>query len=219
MYFIFKRIADILASLIMLLLLLPLFMPVILVLAFTGEHEIFYRQERMGKNLKPFMIWKFATMMKNSFELGGEITLRNDWRVTPIGHYLRLTKINELPQLLNVLMGEMSFVGPRPLLKVSLDSYTENERNEIYQSVPGLTGIGSIIFRDEEKLLTQSIIPPKEMYESHIMPHKAAVELWYQRHKSFRVDFLILLVTAYVIFFPSSTLIYTLFTDLPKRNF
>ena len=119
-----KRIFDIIVSLISLILLLPLFIPIAIILRFTAEGEIFYLQERYGLNNTKFNIYKFATMLKDSMNMGsGSITLRNDPRVTKIGSFLRKSKINELPQILNILKGDISLVGPRPLVKKTFLQY------------------------------------------------------------------------------------------------
>jgi lipopolysaccharide/colanic/teichoic acid biosynthesis glycosyltransferase len=144
MYHFFKRILDIVIVLIALLLLSPLLIPVIILLLLTGEHQVFYLQKRIGYQGKPFNILKFATMLKNSPQIGtGEITLRNDPRVTVIGKLLRRTKINELPQILNVLKGEMSIVGPRPLMEVSYNLYTPGQQNQVLLSIK-LAKIGNM---------------------------------------------------------------------------
>lgn len=218
MYNFIKRLIDIVLAGIALLVLLPLFIPIIIILKFTAEGEVFYFQKRIGKDCKYFDIWKFATMLKNSPNIGtGNITLRNDPRVTPIGRFLRKSKINELPQIINVLKGDMSIVGPRPTVKKHADAYTTEIRNKIYSIKPGITGVGSIIFRDEEELISQSNMDPFEYYKEYIIPYKAEVELWYQKHKSISTDFLIIFLTAWVILFPKSDLLNTLFKDLPKR--
>ncbi len=112
-YFFVKRCVDILLSLIVILIFAPLLIPIIIALKFTAEGKIWYGQERVGYKNKHFKIWKFATMLQNSPNMGtGDITLRNDPRVTPVGKYLRMTKLNELPQVFNVLFGDMSLVGP-----------------------------------------------------------------------------------------------------------
>lgn len=152
MYKITKRIFDIVFASICLVILSPLFLVIIMILKFTGEHEIFFRQKRIGYMGEPFMILKFATMLKNSPTMGTkEITLRNDPRVTKVGRYLRITKLNELPQIINVILGDMSIVGPRPLMEISYKLYAPEVAKIIYSSRPGITGIGSIYFRDEEK--------------------------------------------------------------------
>ena len=155
MYNILKRSFDIITSGIVIVILSPLLIPIIIGLKFTGEGYIFYKQERIGYKNKPFLIWKFATMLKDSVNLpGGIYTTKNDSRITPMGGFLRTSKINELPQLFNVLLGHMSIVGPRPVMKVSFESFPNEVKKVIYDIKPGLTGIGQVVFRDEEKLLT-----------------------------------------------------------------
>lgn len=218
MYPLIKRITDILAALIALIILSPLFLIVIIILLFTGEHEVFYQQKRIGYQNKIFHIWKFATMLKNSSKMGtGEITVRNDPRVTAFGKFLRISKINELPQLLNVLQGSMSLVGPRPLMQVSFDLYSEEVKNNIYQSKPGITGIGSLIFRDEEKILSDAE-DPRRMYAT-IHPYKGELELWYLRNASFLVDMKIIFLTAWTILVPENHLAQKFFKDIPVKNF
>jgi lipopolysaccharide/colanic/teichoic acid biosynthesis glycosyltransferase len=220
MYSILKRIIDILIALLALIILSPLFLFVIVVLSITGEKEIFYRQNRIGLNNSEFRIFKFATMMKNSLNMGtGAITLRNDPRVTPFGKYLRMTKVNELPQILNVLSGDMGIVGPRPLVKSTFNAYSEDVRKEIYNSKPGITGIGSVVFRDEEKLISNSEIEPVVFYQTIIAPYKGEVELWYNRNKSIFTDLKIIFITGWVILFPKSNILYSWFRSLPKKQF
>ena len=122
----FKRILDILLSLIVIIIILPFWIPIMILLLLTGEHEVFYLQNRVGYKNKPFKIWKHATMLKNSEKIGtGSLTLRNDPRVTSMGRFLRKTKINEIPQVINVLIGNMSVVGPRPQMKVDFLKFPE----------------------------------------------------------------------------------------------
>ncbi len=220
MYFFIKRFFDIFFSLAALLLLLPVFIPVILVLLLTGEHRVFYRQQRIGYLKRTFHIWKFATMLKNSPNMGnGDVTTRNDPRVTKVGKFLRISKLNEFPQLINILTGDMSFVGPRPLMKVSFERYSDEVKEKIYNVRPGLTGIGSILFRDEELIVSQSNLPPHECYRQIILPYKGTVEMWYQQHISFLTDFFILFMTGWAIVSPRSNLIYRVFPSLPRRKF
>lgn len=218
MYKFIKRLFDFLIAFTALVVLLPLLLPVCIILLLTGEHEVFYFQERVGYKGRPFRIWKFATMLKNSPSIGNKtITVRNDPRVLPIGRFLRKTKINELPQLVNVLIGNMSIVGPRPLAREGYDFYPKGIKEKVYDSKPGITGIGSVIFRDEEKLTTYSKIPPRELYINHIAPYKGSLELWYQKHISFITDCKLIFLTAWVIISPSSNLPYRIFNDLPER--
>lgn len=197
---------------------LPFMVPIIIGLLLTGEHYVFYFQERIGFRNRTFMIWKFATMLKNSPTLpGGMHTTRNDPRVLPMGGFLRKTKINEIPQLVNILKGDMSIIGPRPLVRKTFDPYPEHVKERIYNVRPGITGIGSIVFRDEEKLLSETELDPKEYYAKYISPYKGALELWYQEHLSFRTDFMLVFLTAWVILFPRSELVHKIFRDLPSR--
>jgi len=220
MYIYIKRFFDILFSLLALIVLLPVFIPIIIILLLTGEHEVFYRQDRVGYKNSIFGIWKFATMQKNSPNMGSkDLTIRNDSRVTPVGKFLRRSKINELPQLINILNGDMSFTGPRPLMKCGFDRYSEEMKVRVYNVKPGLTGIGSIIFRDEELIITKSKLSPHECYEKIILPDKGVLEVWYQQHVSFFTDFMLLFLTAWYIIFPHSKLVYKIFPSLPKRNF
>lgn len=217
MYKSLKRLLDILLASVAMIILSPLFMAVVVVLALTGEHEIFYRQKRIGYKGRPFHIWKFATMVKNSPNIGTrEITVRNDPRVTLVGRILRISKINELPQIINVLTGEMSIVGPRPLMEVSYKMYPENIRDRIYQNKPGITGIGSLIFRDEEEIVSQAQ-DPRKAYEA-IFTYKADLESWYLKHQSFFTDSKIILLTAFAILFRENSLTRKWFTDLPQQH-
>lgn len=211
---------DILFSMIIIILLIPIFIPITLILLLTAEGEVFYFQERIGFKNKPFKIWKFATMLKNSLNMGsGSITLKNDYRVTKIGKFLRKTKINELPQVINILLGDMSFVGPRPLVQATFDAYSQLTQKNINNVMPGLTGVGSIVFRDEESLISSvKNQDPHVFYKKNIAPYKGALELWYQNNQSFIVDFKILIVTAWVVFIPKSKLIYKWFKGLPSQN-
>jgi lipopolysaccharide/colanic/teichoic acid biosynthesis glycosyltransferase len=218
MYKILKRVIDLLIATVALILLSPILIPAIIILKLTGEHEVFYFQQRVGYKNKPFNIWKFATMLKNSPNIGtGEITLRNDPRVTSFGKLLRITKVNELPQIINVFKGDMSIVGPRPLMDVSVKLYPHEIQQKIYDCKPGMTGIGSLIFRDEEKIVSDAA-DPKAMYAA-IYPYKGALEMWYQQHCSLYTDCMIIFLTAWSIIFPATNLIQKIFKDLPLRNF
>ena len=220
MYSIIKRFFDILFSLIVICLLSPFFIILFPLLRFTGEGYIFYYQKRIGLKNKTFNIIKFATMLKDSPNLGtGLITLRNDPRLTPMGNFLRITKLNELPQIFNVLKGDMSFIGPRPLVDKQFATYTEHVQANIYNVRPGITGIGSIVFRDEERLITDSNIDPREFYNTVIAPYKGALEMWYLENQSFKTDFLILFLTAWCIVFSESKLVNIFFKTLPAKTF
>jgi len=145
----FKRLIDLLLSFVALVLFSPLLIPVCICLLLTGEHYIFYFQKRVGFKNKLFDIWKFATMLKNSPNMAGGLhTLRKDPRL-----------INELPQIINILLGDMSIVGPRPLVDKNFELHPIHVKATINNVKPGLTGIGSIVFRDEERLLSGALVP------------------------------------------------------------
>ncbi len=221
MYYISKRILDIIVSLTTLIILLPIFIPIIIILKFSGEGEVFYFQERHGLNNSKFQIWKFATMLKNSMNIGtGSITLKNDPRVTKFGSFLRKTKINELPQIINILKGDISLVGPRPLVTKTFMAYSNDIQSTIYKVKPGLTGIGSIIFRDEESMISNiNDENPHDFYKRVIAPYKGKLEIWYQFKQSFFLDIQLIFMTAWIIIFPNSKVYEKWFKDLPPRNF
>ena len=156
-------------------------------LKLTGEHDIFYGQERIGKGGKPFKVWKFATMLRDSPNMaGGLYTEKNDPRILPMGRFLRKTKINELPQLLNILSGDMSIIGYRPLVVKEFKEYKQEVKNILAKSRPGLSGIGSIVFRNEEEIL-QSFETHEEkdkFYFDYIMPYKGELECWYVKNRN-----------------------------------
>ena len=219
MYLIVKRVFDIIFSLLSIIVLLPIFVPIIILLKFTGEGEILYLQERIGFRNKKFKIIKFATMLKASPSLGtGMITLRNDYRVTNVGRFLRMSKINELPQIFNILIGDISFVGPRPLVEKIFNNYSKEIQKIVYNAKPGLTGMGSIVFRDEEKLFNNvGEENYNDFYKNEISPYKGKLELWYQNNQSFLIDFIIILLTAVAVILPKLNLHNKIFKTLPKK--
>lgn len=215
----FKRFFDIILSSFALILLSPILIPVIIALLLTGENYVFYFQERIGFKNEKFKIIKFATMIKNSPNIGtGLHTKKNDPRILPLGGFLRKSKINELPQLFNILFGSMTIVGPRPLVEKTFEPYSDEVKKSIYNVKPGLTGIGSIVFRDEEELFSKTNLPLDEYYKKFISPYKGELELWYQKNISFYTDFIIIIITAFTIFFPNNNLINLFFKELPKRK-
>ena len=216
------RIIDILLSLLLLLILLPFFIPIIVILLLTGEHKVFYLQTRVGYKNKDFKIIKFATMLSNSANMGsGSLTLKNDPRVLPFGSFLRKTKINELPQILNIIIGDIAIVGPRPQMKVDFLKYSDEVQKKIYNVRPGLTGIGSIIFRDEESLISLAAENenPHDYYKRVIAPYKGELEIWYHSHRSVFLDSQLIFMTAWAIVYPKTRLYEKWFKDLPKRSF
>ena len=216
------RIIDILLSTLALLILLPLFIPIVIVLLLTGEHKVFYSQTRVGYKNQNFKILKFATMLSNSANMGsGSLTLKNDPRVLPFGSFLRKTKINELPQILNIIIGDLSIVGPRPQMQVDFEKYSVEVQKKIYNVRPGLTGIGSIVFRDEESLISVASENenPHDFYKRVIAPYKGELEVWYQEKRTLFLDFQLIFMTAWAIIFPETRLYEKWFKDLPKRSF
>jgi lipopolysaccharide/colanic/teichoic acid biosynthesis glycosyltransferase len=198
-----KRALDIILSAIALVPLLPVLLLVALVLRLSGEGEVFYLQERIGRNRKPFRIVKFATMLKDSPNLaGGDITVGADPRVLPMGQFLRKTKLNEVPQLWNILTGDMSIIGPRPLTPRVYAPFPETYKAAIAPLRPGLSGIGSIVFRDEERLLDNAADRTKT-YAEIIMPYKAALEQWYAQHCGMLVDLKLIFLTIAAVIDPA----------------
>jgi len=216
------RIIDVLLSVLALLVLLPLIIPIVVILLLTGEHKVFYSQTRIGYKNQNFKILKFATMLSNSSNMGsGSLTLKNDPRVLPFGSFLRKTKINELPQILNIIIGDLSIVGPRPQMKVDFEKYSDEVQRKIYNVRPGLTGIGSIVFRDEESLISVASEKenPHDFYKRVIAPYKGELEIWYQENCNLILDFQLIFMTAWAIVSPETRLYEKWFKDLPKRSF
>ncbi len=212
-----QRFFDIVLSLVSIIALFPIFLPVILILKFSGEGEVFYFQKRVSRGGGEFYLLKFATMLKNSPNIGtGEITIKDDPRVLPFGKVLRKTKVNELPQLWNILTGEMSIVGPRPMVPNTFNRYPEIAQDKLNKVRPGLTGIGSIIFRDEEKYL-QNSENPVEFYEQHIIPYKSNLEIWFVENQNIALYFYIIIVTAWVLIFPGSKIVDIVFKGMPPK--
>ena len=213
------RLLDIIFSGVALLILLPLLVPLFLILRFTGEGEVFYRQLRVGFRGEKFNIYKFATMLRDSPNIGaGTLTMKNDPRVLPVGAFLRKTKINELPQLLNIFIGDMSFVGPRPLVPEGEKNYTQDQARTTRSVRPGVTGIGSLILRDEESYYAHRS-DAREFYIHVISPYKASLEIWYINHSSVTLNMLILVSTALAVIVPSWDVarFFNSLPDMPKE--
>ncbi len=209
------RLFDIVLSLFALLLFLPLLLPIMLILRVTGEGEVFYCQKRVGINERNFWLLKFATMVKNSADIGtGTLTLKDDPRVLPFGKFLRKTKLNELPQLFNVLIGDMSLIGPRPLTRETFNLYNYDARQIISSTKPGLSGVGSIVFRNEENFLADQV-DPKIFYATKIAPSKEALEIWFVSNKSISLYFSLILTTIYVVLRGDSLILFKLYPSLP----
>ncbi|MFT6716401.1 MAG: lipopolysaccharide/colanic/teichoic acid biosynthesis glycosyltransferase [Saprospiraceae bacterium] len=214
-----KRLFDIISSAALIIVVSPLLIPLMILLRMTGEGKIFYVQQRVGKGGELFGLLKFATMLEDSPNMaGGDVTSGKDPRVLPMGGFLRKTKINELPQLLNIFLGHISVVGPRPLTPRTFGYYPENIQKEIKHLKPGLTGIGSIVFRDEEGVLSRSSKPHLDCYREDIAPYKGQLELWYNKHNSFFLDMQLIFLTAWAIVSSDSELHFKLYKDLPKSD-
>ncbi len=210
-----ERFFDILFSFSALIFLSPLLIPIVLTLRLSGEGEIFFLQERIGKGRKAFLLYKFATMIKDSPNIGtGTITIKNDPRVLPFGRFLRKSKINELPQLLNILLGDMSIVGPRPMTISNFEIYSKSSQRIISRVRPGLSGIGSIAFRGEEELM-QEAEQSVSFYSKIIAPYKGSLEEWFVKNKSLKIYFSSIFITIWIILFPKSRILWKSFNTLP----
>lgn len=210
-----QRFLDILLSSVAILLLSPLLVPIAIALRFTGEGEVFYKQTRIGRDGKTFDLIKFATMLKDSPNIGtGTVTVKDDPRVLPMGRFLRKSKINELPQLINILIGDMSVIGPRPHAIKNFNSFSDEQKAIVTRVRPGLSGIGSIVFRDEENLL-HSVDDPVALHSNYFMPYKGQLEEWYVRHSSIGTYFMLIWLTVLAIISHHSVQIWRVFPDLP----
>ena len=198
------RFFDILFSTLAMIVLLPFMIPIMIALKCTGEHDIFYAQKRVGKGEREFNLLKFATMLRDSPNLpGGLFTQENDPRMLPMGKFLRKTKINELPQLINIFKGDMSIIGYRPTVMAHYEYFPEQDRAVMRTDRPGLSGIGSVVFRSEEELLQR--IPDRDaFYKDVLNPYKSALECWYIEHKSLGLYFRLIWLTVVAVLKPSS---------------
>lgn len=211
-----KRILDILFAGMAIIVLLPILCFISIVLKITGEGKIFFVQSRVGMNGRNFGLLKFATMLENSPNIGtGSITIKNDYRVLPVGKFLRKSKLNELPQLWNILIGDMSVVGPRPMVPETFARYDLAAQRILNTVRPGLTGIGSVVFRNEERLL-DGRDDPVAFYIEEIAPYKAKLEVWYVHHNTLWNYFALIFLTIWVVLFPSKELVFRVFSGLPK---
>lgn len=215
-----KRLFDLFVSGIVLLILSPALLVVIAILKFTGEREAFYFQDRVGFLGKIIQVTKFVTMVKDSPNIGTQdITLRNDPRVLPVGKFLRKTKLNEVPQFWDVFVGKLSLVGWRPLMPKGFADYPEEVQKKIVSVKPGLTGLGSIVFRDEESIISKAQttgIDLRSCYRNDIMPYKGALECWYVDNRSLWVDVKILFATALAVVSPTWKGYRRWFINLPE---
>jgi lipopolysaccharide/colanic/teichoic acid biosynthesis glycosyltransferase len=196
-----KRVFDFLCSSIGLFFLFPVFLLVMSAIYLESGGPVFFRQERVGKDGVPFYIIKFRSMVDRASEIGPEITSAGDPRVTRVGQFLRRTKLDELPQLINVLKGEMSFVGPRPEIPSYVALYNDRQR-EVLSVRPGITDPASIIFADEEGLLGNAPDPRRE-YVEKLLPRKLELNLQYIKDMSMSYDVRLILRTLSMILWKS----------------
>jgi lipopolysaccharide/colanic/teichoic acid biosynthesis glycosyltransferase len=214
-----KRTLDILFSATALLVLSPLLLLVAILLRCTGEGCVFYRQERVGRGGRTFFLYKFVTMRKECGHTPRDLlTAEDDPRILPLGRILRGAKINELPQLFNVLLGDMSVIGPRPQVRPHFDMYPEQVKRELVKVRPGLSGIGSIIFRDECSLVSRCGKEYNRCYAEDIAPYKGKLELWYVQHQSALLDLLLIFLTVLVILFREGRYGLPLLKGLPQPD-
>lgn len=185
--------------------------PIMIGLKLTGEHDIFYTQMRVGKGGKEFPLIKFATMLRNSPNLpGGLFTAENDPRMLPMGKFLRKTKINELPQLINILKGDMSVIGYRPQTMSHYRYFPEEDKKVLKDSTPGLSGIGSIAFRNEEEIMQEvtkesgSEEGRERFYAEILSPYKSRLECWYIQHKGIGMYFRLIWLTVIAVLKPTN---------------
>jgi lipopolysaccharide/colanic/teichoic acid biosynthesis glycosyltransferase len=197
MYRISKRVFDLVSSLVMLVVLLPLFLVITIWILLDSRGGIFYKQIRVGKDGKEFTLLKFRSMTVGA-DKQGLITIGNDNRVTRSGRFIRKTKIDEFPQLINIIKGDMSVVGPRPEVPKYVSLYTE-EQKKVLSIRPGLTDLASLKYFDEQKLLGESDDPEKT-YRNEIMPKKLDLNLQYLAQQSLFLDFKLIFSTIFRIF-------------------
>ena len=194
-----KRLFDIVFSLFGLILISPLLLVVAVLIKISSPGPVFYRGERIGKSGKPFRIFKFRTMVANAENLGGPSTAGDDPRLTKIGNFLKKYQLDELPQLINVMAGDMSLVGPRPEVKIYIDMMTEEERSVILSTKPGMTDLASLWNFHENEVLKGSADPEKT-YMEKIRPEKIRLQMEYVKNRSFLLDLKIVIKTILRIF-------------------
>ena len=193
-----KRAFDLIFSTIGILILSPVFLIVAIIIKIDSKGPIYFRQDRVGKNNEVFQIHKFRTMEINSESLG-KLTIGEDKRITNFGRWLRKNKIDELPQLIDVLYGKMSIVGPRPELKEYVDKYPEDIKKKILSVKPGITDYASISMADESLLLA-SYKSPQEAYTNNILPKKLGLSTKYVDNNNIFLDLKIIFLTLQKIF-------------------
>lgn len=193
-----KRLLDITASFTGIILLLPFFILVALLIIIDNPGSVFFRQERVGRNGKPFVMWKFRTMVPDAAKKGSAITGSGDSRITRVGRILRLTKIDELPNLINVLTGDMSLVGPRPELPQFFENLSDEEKL-ILTVRPGITGPTQLRYISEEEMLAPVNID--ENYAESVLKDKLKSDIRYVKQRTFLRDIGLIFATFFAIAF------------------
>jgi lipopolysaccharide/colanic/teichoic acid biosynthesis glycosyltransferase len=192
-----KRIFDVATSIIGLIVLLPLFIIIAILIKLNDKGPIFYKQKRMGQDFKPFELLKFRTMVVNADKIGPAVTKDGDPRITKIGKFLRKTKLDELPQLWNVIRGDMSIVGPRPEVEKYIQYYKDDYK-EILKVRPGITDYATIKFRNEEEILSK-YNDTESAYIKYVLPEKIRLYKTYIKEISFFTDLKIIFWTLWRI--------------------
>lgn len=189
-----KRVFDLFFSITGILLLLPIILPIAIWIKLDSPGSVFFRQTRVGRFGKPFWIFKFRTMDADAKSKGRQITVGNDSRITRAGKFLRRYKIDELPQLLNVVKGDMSLVGPRPEVPRYVALYPDNVREIVLSISPGLTDYASIEYKDENMILSDAA-DPESVYLENVMPQKLRYYERYVSERSIAMDLKIIFAT------------------------
>jgi lipopolysaccharide/colanic/teichoic acid biosynthesis glycosyltransferase len=193
-----KRLFDLVGAVLGLLVLLPFFIAVAVMIKSDSQGPVFFKQQRMGRGFRPFLIYKFRTMKQDSESSGGLITVGQDPRITRVGRFLRRAKLDELPQLINILKGEMSFVGPRPEVPHFVELFRP-DYTEILSVRPGITDLASLKYRDEATLLDRAD-DPEEEYVTRVLPDKIRLAKEYLRCSSFVFDLSLMAKTLFKLF-------------------
>lgn len=193
-----KRAFDIVAATAALFILSPLLGLAALLIKLDSPGPVFFKQERIGRSFRPFWIYKFRTMVRDASTHGGLITVGEDRRITRVGRILRKTKVDEIPQLINILKGEMAIVGPRPEIRHYVELF-RRDYEEILKVRPGLTDLASLKYRDEAALLRKAANPEDE-YRTRVLPDKIRLAKDYLRRSSFLFDLSLILKTLFKLF-------------------
>ncbi len=193
-----KRAFDIVAATAALFILSPLLGLAALLIKLDSPGPVFFKQERIGRSFRPFWIYKFRTMVRDASTRGGLITVGEDRRITRVGRILRKTKVDEIPQLINILKGEMAIVGPRPEIRHYVELF-RRDYEEILKVRPGLTDLASLKYRDEAALLRKAANPEDE-YRTRVLPDKIRLAKDYLRRSSFLFDLSLILKTLFKLF-------------------